>query len=1081
MSQFKKGQVQTFDIKAKQLSNGVLYYIFESEGKDYWVRSFPYQRKTDRNKITCIVKSIDDDEPVFMQDIKVVIKELYKEGGSYDFTVRNDCRNLDYYEVIDDNGLRFRLTEWGDEPLRLNTKVRCKVTDINGVKVDLQLIGQDRQSGLPLLSPDDLLALDTLHTDPDIDLLAIYREHEVFFDDAERRRREGDPLWVITAIETVYNTLPIWLNSDFPHKRLTLSHFANMTTNLLENSDFLKNSDLDTLKRYQEKLSQIIRHSQDYIEAMQLITNDKHITYIKDLLQRLKTSGYLYEPEKKMRVLMSLFTLRQESVREYIQPIFNIIKEGQRNERFTSLFKNVFEQMLDIYIQDESAHVNTLTAAGNDEDRQRVKQLVEALAMRLLLSRGEHGEDTNVQTQLYRPKLYRLATLLTVDRRDTLLDKAYASLFNTYNLPLEYTWQDLDNINDLCRRLILDTLQATPNDIMTYEANNAVLSLTENSIQLSPAMRVNPQSVIPNGVLTWRNVEILLNERLKNRLSNSCAMNQMLRAWQEIDRTLFSPTQATRQRNSFSHLTPSPGDNVNIFITARDNDNKSRFLCAIDDDIYSGTGYIDTTSIVRYNVDADTYSFRDENGTPFLLKATVKTVQPDGKIVFSMEKEMDTFIYDTTELTSEYPCRVTKETPDNYLCISEFGFGVLLYRDKNPNLAVGDQIIVRVNRTWPNGNVLGNYLRHNDKPEEQVDSDNAFWNLLYDYSEGNRHHDFKDDQDDAYIDILTDSNVVSELIHILDRKAVQDNTSRNMYNYLALCRSLCLLLGDQHNADYYTERLNIVKALHEHCDNGAIDENLIARLTDDNSPIVKQFPDIKSKAAKIIIATTIGNSNANNLLWDIATHDNDENNRQLAQIALSHNLLRATTLHRERLEIRRKLNELLGVRTQLEDDDYIGREGQHDEFKTSIIYPAGNHMRPDKQQQINVLLQEINSFLNADGGRLWLGVNNEGYVSGLDADFKYLCNSEQYTEHNAHDKFENEVLPAIRNKMGIEVLKSISHEFVKEGQRTYFVLTIPQAERVIKLDDKVYQRVGASKYALTPEEIKALTAERQNA
>ena len=53
-----------------------------------------------------------------------------------------------------------------------------------------------------------------------------------------------------------------------------------------------------------------------------LLLDGREQAFIDDAIDTLKLSGYLYQPERRMRVLMSLFTLRTEYLRRYVSDIF---------------------------------------------------------------------------------------------------------------------------------------------------------------------------------------------------------------------------------------------------------------------------------------------------------------------------------------------------------------------------------------------------------------------------------------------------------------------------------------------------------------------------------------------------------------------------------------------------------------------------------------------------------------------------------------------------------------------------------------------------------------------------------------
>ena len=68
---------------------------------------------------------------------------------------------------------------------------------------------------------------------------------------------------------------------------------------------------------------------------------------------------------------------------------------------------------------------------------------------------------------------------------------------------------------------------------------------------------------------------------------------------------------------------------------------------------------------------------------------------------------------------------------------------------------------------------------------------------------------------------------------------------------------------------------------------------------------------------------------------------------------------------------------------------YFGHEGMEKEFKTSAFIHANKNAGED---QSVVLARVIASFMNTDGGTLYIGVNDKGYLNGLAEDLKFARN-----------------------------------------------------------------------------------------
>ena len=72
----------------------------------------------------------------------------------------------------------------------------------------------------------------------------------------------------------------------------------------------------------------------------------------------------------------------------------------------------------------------------------------------------------------------------------------------------------------------------------------------------------------------------------------------------------------------------------------------------------------------------------------------------------------------------------------------------------------------------------------------------------------------------------------------------------------------------------------------------------------------------------------------------------------------------------------------------------FGAENNELEFKSSIIFPAGDIVA-DIDTQMQVIVKTITGFQNRDGGKLLIGVNDSGEVTGIEDDFKHLNSSKK--------------------------------------------------------------------------------------
>ena len=151
----------------------------------------------------------------------------------------------------------------------------------------------------------------------------------------------------------------------------------------------------------------------------------------------------------------------------------------------------------------------------------------------------------------------------------------------------------------------------------------------------------------------------------------------------------------------------------------------------------------------------------------------------------------------------------------------------------------------------------------------------------------------------------------------------------------------------------------------------------------------------------------------------------------------------------------------------------LGREDHKKEFKSTIVYPAGG-IQADIDKQMLIILKTIAGFQNAQGGELYIGVNDLGFVCGIEQDFGHLNTSQTDTYTYTPDTggYELKIRNAVNHFMGGTANNALSFEFMREEDKTYVVITIEQVNRPVFVNGlKLYQRTGNMTQLLKGDEI----------
>lgn len=151
----------------------------------------------------------------------------------------------------------------------------------------------------------------------------------------------------------------------------------------------------------------------------------------------------------------------------------------------------------------------------------------------------------------------------------------------------------------------------------------------------------------------------------------------------------------------------------------------------------------------------------------------------------------------------------------------------------------------------------------------------------------------------------------------------------------------------------------------------------------------------------------------------------------------------------------------------------FGFESTTKEFKSSIVFPAGT-IQPNIDRQLSYILKTIAGFQNANGGELFIGINDSGNVCGINDDYQYLNTSEtdlfQYQTNK--DGYELKLRNAVKQAMGGISNSHIECNFNKENNKEYAILTIKKVNRPVFVNGiKLFQRTGNMTQLLKGDEI----------
>ena len=1059
----KKGTIIDLPVKEIRKADRRSFYVVELCGKEHAIGMFPFQKDDPQpDKIQCMIKDIHEGEPIVIQNFAPLLEKLYTEGKTYPFWVRRDCTQVPngYYEVADWNGFCFRLMFYGNAKLNIRQRIECRVKSLRDYRLCLELVRHNaKDRGLPFLTHDEVL--ESVGASSGM-IRWLKRKFLILplFSEARNLYLNDKGEWILSFISHVEKKLRNWMRTNNKHLDELLDVYRKVCLYLLEDSNFLSNCPEQERISHQCMFSNVALRAEEYLEALRMIERNEHLSYIEVLLQKLEKSGYLYQSGKKLRTLKCIFTLEPEMMRESMPAFFDIIRKGNKDNWIVEPFRSAFVQLLELFISENRNRVDHRANVDEMEGKLSLEGMITALSIQLLLI----NDKDDIDWRLRRSMLYRYLTYLKCTDTQVLFDKAFYCLSDTSRKELEFGWREVNDLTLLGIQLS-HPLSAGHNERIhssqVYEGKNAQLRIINGNIQILPlGGNRRLHSVLPDWLLKWRSMDVLLSDPLTQEVkkdTNDLAVYQKM--WREVEYALFNSGEETPQVVTSHKMRPEVGDKVTIRVLKQDLQHPDYFHCLLEDEMYEGRGRLHVRNMARYNFQTDISTFCNDEGNPFLLKAEVLNVLPDGTYNLGLQGVIGTFIHQNVMVGSDINCLVTDSLHGNIVCVSEFGYSVYVPdTSEAQELRPGDYIEAKISHIRSNGTVYAEFTR---RIVAAFSVNEAFSDLIYNYADEQIYVPVAGKEEERLAEVMMEHTYVTELMHIIDRVAMMDKDYLNTYNFLGVARILALLLGKGGMAKYYTERMKLLQMLQQFAINGQINTEKLKEQERINGDMVKNYPLLKNRLTELETIGCIDCPGKNEFLWKMSVEAKDDRLSSIARLVLAYNLMDGFDMYEQKEMIRKKINDILNITLHYEKPMYFGREDQHTEFKSSLVFPA-NTMRADLPRQTSEIMKVICGFLNAEGGTLYMGVNNEGVACGLDNDLEYFGGS--------IDKFDLHLRNNIVSYMGKDANARVSVSYPSASKHMVYALAIKPSPRPVQCEGIYYQRQGSSTWPLLGEE-----------
>ena len=1094
---FQKGKFYTLPIKDFREEGNNTFFIVDANNREYAIRMFDFQ-KSDKSvfemkELPCMVKDIHGDSIVFVQNFAQMFCERYISGKTYPFIVNKEAYNPDtefrYYDVRDYNGVPFRLKCEKDTYLVPNQRIRCVVSRPTQNKMILILENTKKDNIVNCISPEELLKKSGIEERCQRFLLNSFATNPGF-EEARLYYKQGNPEWVIKAITAVVG-VEQWPNLSFTNKELLLSCYHWICLYLLEDSDYLHQFTESDRDNYQTWIADRVSMSETYLECLALMSKNGCSEEIDLILGKIRNSGYIYHPHRRMRLLIAMFSLQPELLEEKIDVILDLLGERAKDWKVAS-FTDAFSSFLQFYIMSNKDRTNREAVIDNEQSKLLLNRMVRSICYLLLMTNGK-----GINVPMYRSLLYHYLSFVrgrnvlgnlnqTQNLAEELVDRAFTTLVVSEESGQDFTWgRDFSQTELFAYQMAAVKVKNTTFLTRSYEAQNVRFTVSADGITLAKSSSASKEkNILPQDFPGWHNLQIFLDQPSKFNISKQSKMRTWRAYWSNVEQALFEEKKVVTKTKK-RKISPEVGTVTTVRVLWKDENHQYRYYCRIEDDLYEGEGWIDTyqkggsIGLFHYDPELDIDSFFID-GKPILFKVRVNALgsPKDEKPTYTFDavSYIDELIREQVEFGEESNCEIIfYDSKNNIFCgVTEYGYGIFLERTEDyADVQIGDTVRVHVtDSSRPNaiqGEIIG-------AGTEEVHIKASAEGLLHDYADDQVYEETEEELEEEAMSVsedLFELDYMKEIINIFDHKAVLETDNIRAYAFLSIAHILSKMIDDQAMMQYLEQRLHFLCILEDYGENGKVNDEELELLGNDNGDMVEKFPLLKQRLSEMRIVNCFGQQEKNPYLWSMVNdYESGHILSKLSRLMLSYNMAEGFGLQEQQKTIITKIKSLLNVNVELPQIYSFGEENQLTEFKTSIVFPPNNNMREDIKQQTFNIMKVICGMVNSYGGTLYLGVYDTGTARGLADDLEYFEGSK--------DKFDLYVRNQIRKTLGDLVNASVVIEHPEAGKHWIYAIKVAASKTpvILKLDNKFYLREGTSTYPIEMPELVEIMEQR---
>ena len=733
--------------------------------------------------------------------------------------------------------------------------------------------------------------------------------------------------------------------------------------------------------------------------------------------------------------------IKKEYIDENFEGVISYLQKRVNNATYQDSFYNTTINLLDERVK---ALVSTVTSAPLQENMCKDEEL-EFICRICGLYQLVFPNDSELRRNAYSLMLQSLL-LLSHQSEQQLAELSIANLLGCVTGKLPFSWDDIMTFNpQILAYKIANTTEKLSGlaDDFWYEGKGTVL-IKKGELAISSLPKDDPTRSLlqPAIVLLDGQIQILSKKNAKVKKSEFDNLQAMAEFTSEFIKELKEPLAKARKYSKHYEN----GDIAEVKVTRKDNEGKI-WVKTVDKEYEAVEGYLKSPSIpyVNYSM-LDFYAYLNV-GDQFNLKITNVD-----KGTFDIEDEFKEYIVneraqDTSAVTA-YINTVSKDKSGNFKAYmwTERGYAIQAYI--HGDYKIGDYVQARIT-TYGEGQYFGVVM------SEILDYSDDEFNVNEAKRECVSGFCFAPEEE------IEEHTLSIETLRLLSRILIgyQKNLPRPSDRYRILCfmRILAEMTINQTDAKYISFLSDYMEAL-----------VLFAKSEYDKIRPLEftcdQEPQSVSRRKRVVeVLMSYGKDSKNDELSDIIESDEEELIKKIAILVQSCNRIDHVICKSMQNVIKREIIKCLAIEaegeTDLEEENgtYLGIENDRQEFKTSFFHAPTN---AKEQNQKLTIMRGICAFLNTKvGGTLYLGVDDLGYIKGVDSDIAYMERT-AYGSYKGVDGYVRYITDEAKKHFDISMMTNIRITPMYDS-KVIAITVAPFEYDIVKVEDEAFIRINS--------------------